>query len=307
MHYAEFVDTAVNATYLDEPVTDKVTSHGYETMYANLLLPLRDRLANAGRRMKILEIGLGCDMGSGKPGASALLWSRLLPTAERWMAELDGACVNRLGEERLKAHVLIGDQANATVLKQWVARTGGGFDVIVDDGGHANHQIVTSLEVLWPRALRPGGLYFIEDLHVSRADQRRWQTRAQHRQAVDFTVSDMLASWSDQLLSDRTTFPHADTVANRRAHEANRLMRRPHDLEFVFVQRDAAALGKLSRAGRVATRLHRQIPDIGGGPLRDGAQRAAAAALALAYRTEAAAGAARPLSSLNAPGVNRDQ
>ena len=67
-------------------------------------------------------------MGSGKPGASALLWSRLLPTAERWMAELDGACVNRLGEERLKARVLIGDQANATVLKQWVARTGGGFE-----------------------------------------------------------------------------------------------------------------------------------------------------------------------------------
>eukprot|EP01105_Mastigella_eilhardi_P006118 TRINITY_DN1772_c0_g1_i3.p2 TRINITY_DN1772_c0_g1~~TRINITY_DN1772_c0_g1_i3.p2 ORF type:complete len:118 (-),score=36.72 TRINITY_DN1772_c0_g1_i3:83-436(-) len=44
--------------------------------------------------------------------------------------------------------------------------SGGGFDVIVDDGGHSMRQQQTSLWHLW-RALRPGGTYVVEDLQTS--------------------------------------------------------------------------------------------------------------------------------------------
>ena len=127
---SEFVDTAVNTTHNEDHVTDKVTSHAYETMYATFLLPLRDRMAGeGGRRLKMLEIGIGCDMQGGSPGASATLWSKLLPTAERFMAELDGACVAKLGTKGLHVEgVLIGDQADERVVEGWVRQTGGGFD-----------------------------------------------------------------------------------------------------------------------------------------------------------------------------------
>lgn len=44
---------------------------------------------------------------------------------------------------------------------------GGGFDVIIDDGGHNNFQQFNSFIVLFLHALKPGGVYFIEDLQVS--------------------------------------------------------------------------------------------------------------------------------------------
>lgn len=37
-----------------------------------------------------------------------------------------------------------------------------------DDGGHYNHQIFNSFATLWYKALKPGGVYFIEDLRFSR-------------------------------------------------------------------------------------------------------------------------------------------
>ncbi len=54
--------------------TDKVASHTYQMMYGMLLVPLIRKSA----RVKMLEIGLGCDVGGG-PGKSAMLWRNLLP------------------------------------------------------------------------------------------------------------------------------------------------------------------------------------------------------------------------------------
>jgi hypothetical protein len=38
-------------------------------------------------------------------------------------------------------------------------------DIIIDDGGHAMTQLITSFEVLYPY-LKEGGLYLLEDLHT---------------------------------------------------------------------------------------------------------------------------------------------
>jgi len=35
------------------------------------------------------------------------------------------------------------------------------FDIIIDDGGHENHQIYNSLEFLFPEALAPGKGHYV--------------------------------------------------------------------------------------------------------------------------------------------------
>lgn len=51
-------------------------------------------------------------------------------------------------------------------MNEVVEKSGGKFDIIIDDGGHLYPQQKASFEVLWAQ-LTPGGLYFIEDLQVS--------------------------------------------------------------------------------------------------------------------------------------------
>lgn len=65
-----------------QPVTDKISVHTYESMYS---FYFEARGARRYRKLKILEIGLGCDMGYG-PGASAKLWRKYFPESEVWFA-----------------------------------------------------------------------------------------------------------------------------------------------------------------------------------------------------------------------------
>lgn len=71
-------------------------------------------LAASPNPVKLLEIGMGCDMHY-EPGASATLWPKLLPNAEIWMAEHDAACIDESVKRGLMPkgiRTLIGDQAD---------------------------------------------------------------------------------------------------------------------------------------------------------------------------------------------------
>ena len=150
-----FYDTAMA---MPPPTTDKVRDHAYEISYGSFVLPLS---ATRGRPLKMLEIGLGCNMAYG-PGASVRLWKTLLPNATLWEAEYDRPCVESSQSRGLLRgiNVLTGDQANRMVLRRWVRQSGGAFDVVIDDGGHLNSQVLTSWEELWPEVI-PGGLYVL--------------------------------------------------------------------------------------------------------------------------------------------------
>ena len=120
--------------------------------------------------MKFLEIGLGCNMRYG-PGASVAVWKKLFPKANLWEAEYDASCVEKSkAEGKLEGlNTLTGDQMDIHTLDKWIEESGGAdFDVVIDNGGHQQCQIWTTFMKLWPK-LNPGGLYFIEDLHVSRS------------------------------------------------------------------------------------------------------------------------------------------
>ncbi len=145
----------------------------------------------------MLEVGLGCDMSYG-PGASVKVWKEYLhPDTVIWMAEKDADCVekhrNKTSMQGIK--IVTGDQKDPETLKRWVQQTWGDFDVIIDDGGHTNLMIKHTLDAFWP-VLKPGGLYFIEDLQMGR-NSLRWK---QDRLEGDKTMADVIESWVEALI-----------------------------------------------------------------------------------------------------------
>jgi len=202
------------------PVTDKVTTHSYQIMYGRFLLPYYQQNPS----MKMLEIGLGCNMHYG-PGASTAVWKELFPEAELWEAESNFQCVEKHRDDTLKGfYVLTGDQGDDAVLDSWVELSGGNFDVVIDDGGHQNCQIWHSFLKLWP-TVKPGGLYFIEDLQVGKWPSYRKQTTA--KCGEDLIVMEKLKEYMDVLIhSDQKT----EFVKS--------------DIEFIFCQHEACVVGK---------------------------------------------------------------
>ena len=130
-------------------------------------------------------------------GASALLWLKFLHADdELWLAEYDGKCsmvtkATKLADDRV--HMLVGDQGSYADLNRWVAESGGEFDLIVDDGGHGNDMWLHSFEVLWNKALRPGGFYFIEDLCFSR--NKYFDSKSK------VIMADIIKEWIEQLMT----------------------------------------------------------------------------------------------------------
>jgi len=218
----DYVDLFIRTAKALSPITDKVTTHTYQVMYGQYLLPYYYK----NPKMKMLEIGLGCDMNYG-PGASVALYKKLFPEAELWEAEFNANCVE---ESKKKGQLdgintLTGDQGNDTVLDGWIETSGGNFDVVIDDGGHQNCQIWHSFMKLWP-TVKPGGLYFIEDMQVA----NNFGYRKAHTNKCDgnLIVPEKLKLFFDNLMYD---------------------VKRKSDLQFMFCQSEACVLGKSINGG----------------------------------------------------------
>ena len=230
-------------------------------MYGPFLSPLRSR-----RRLKLLEIGLGCDMDYG-PGASVALWRSYFGAMgeglELWMAEYDAACADKYRHSHGGGpggyRTLVGDQGDAETVRRWVRESGsseeaGGtpFDVVVDDGSHRNADILTSFSVLWPR-VAAGGLYFIEDLQVGRSAQFQNGGAAGGGGGTDDSdatpvVADVVHDWLEQLLIDPRIHRRADgrVIAGGRDDGDEHVQRQPlpEGLAFVHCVDEACVFGK---------------------------------------------------------------
>lgn len=142
--------------------TDKV-GNGYVKIYEMWLAPWRHQPIN------FLEIGLGCDQQYG-PGKSLNLWEDYFTHRDARVSflEVDGACVKAHNIHLRNGTIFVGSQEDEAVLRK-IAIEGhahGGYDVIVDDGGHTMKQQLDSLKALWP-VVSSGGMYVIEDIHTS--------------------------------------------------------------------------------------------------------------------------------------------
>ncbi len=109
-----------------------------------------------GQPLKLLEIGV-------QNGGSLEIWSKYLPAGSTVTGiDIDSRCA-ALPYAR-DVRVLIGDAADPEVLETLLP--GETFDVIIDDGSHVSPEVIATFEACVKR-LRPGGLYFVEDLHAS--------------------------------------------------------------------------------------------------------------------------------------------
>lgn len=199
---ADFIEAAKKSANYTE-TTDKVSTHSYQIMYGTYLIPAIQshkhdlKTKKTDRKFKFFEIGMGCSMDY-SPGKSVLLWQYLLGNiGDLWMAEYDVPCVEKFiaGGHMNGFRLVSGDQGDPDVLRRWVKETGGEFDVIIDDGSHKNKDIKATFDVLFNEALRPGGLYFIEDLQVS--------TNPPWMEGFRSTMSTVIQAWAENLMIPR--------------------------------------------------------------------------------------------------------
>lgn len=125
--------------------SDKRTGqNGYTPTYERYLSTWRTR------PFRLLEIGV-------YRGASLRMWETYFPHADIIGLDIDDTCA---AIEFERARVIIGNQSKPKMLHSL-----GAFDVVIDDGSHVCNDQIASFMALFPSVL-PGGLYFIEDVHV---------------------------------------------------------------------------------------------------------------------------------------------
>lgn len=126
--------------------TDKGSiKHQYTKIYEQYLGALRKKPG-----VRLLEIGIAC-------GSSLKTWARYFADAQVIGMDVREAC-SGLCRGYSNISVRIGDARRE--------RQPETFDVIIDDGSHISADIVEMFRTNWP-SLKPGGLYFIEDLRCT--------------------------------------------------------------------------------------------------------------------------------------------
>ena len=128
--------------------TDKSSDHHYYTRAYEQYLGTK-RMATRS----VLEIGIF-------KGSSMKMWEEYFPEASIYGIDIDPSTTQYQGGRR---QVFIGDQADFNFLNLVVQKTGGNFDLVIDDGIHKMNYVIKSFVTLFP-AVAPGGLYVIEDM-----------------------------------------------------------------------------------------------------------------------------------------------
>ena len=136
--------------------TDKASDgHNYTKVYQQYLEPLRSR------PLLIFELGVGGYQHPDRGGESLKLWYNYFPHAQ--IIGID--CYEKTGLTNDRVEIVKGSQDDAALMAKLVSQYGQP-DLIVDDASHLTDLTVKSFEILFPM-LKPGGLYFCEDVHTS--------------------------------------------------------------------------------------------------------------------------------------------
>ena len=121
----------------------------YLAEYERLFGPMRNA------PLRLLEIGV-------RFGASMFLWAEYFPNATIVGLDIDKKPENFPTEKRV--HFIQGSQDDPATLDLCAILAGGQFDIIIDDASHIGRLSASSFSHLFPRALKPGGFYVIEDI-----------------------------------------------------------------------------------------------------------------------------------------------
>lgn len=163
--------------------TDKSSNfHNYTEVYSQYFAELRNK------PITFLEIGI-------YKGHSVMLWEKYFPHAELHFIDISDTLIEYY-TPRAQYHFI--DQADIPALQKFAKDIKGGFDIIIDDGGHLMSQQINSFKALFPY-LKSGGLYIVEDLHTSYWQHFGGQGDTIHPQAGPGTAIEFLTRLVDDL------------------------------------------------------------------------------------------------------------
>jgi len=145
----------IYSTYSETPGLDHYTQYG--PAYDENIHHLREKAVAEKSKVRVLEIGV-------QSGGSTRVWKRYFRGTLAYVGlDIDPRCkMFQSVEEGI--NIVIGSQLDKKVLAD-VCTKYGPFDLVVDDGGHTNQMMVTSLNTLW-NCMKDDGVYVIEDLHA---------------------------------------------------------------------------------------------------------------------------------------------
>jgi demethylmacrocin O-methyltransferase len=132
--------------------TEHYEKHGYTEVY--------DKYIPEIGKFELLEIGIW-------HGDSLRMWKEYNPELDIFAIDIDPNVLNFIHTNDF--NISIGDQSNEELLNSIVLKSGP-LDFIIDDGSHVHEHILSSFKVLWEH-VKPGGYYFIEDLHAAYAQR----------------------------------------------------------------------------------------------------------------------------------------
>jgi len=146
--------THIFETYNEGPGLDHFWNYAPE--YDENINQLRKWAVSKGKKVKMVEIGV-------QSGGSTRVWKRYFRgTLEYIGIDINPKCKQFESiDEGIR--IEIGSQLSTKFLSS-LCSTYGPFDLVVDDGGHTNEMISTSLASLWP-CLNDNAVYVIEDLY----------------------------------------------------------------------------------------------------------------------------------------------
>jgi hypothetical protein len=135
--------------------TDKGGNHKYTQHYQRYFQPIK------GRKLNLLEIGVGGYENSDQGGESLRMWKAYFRSSR--IIGIDVYDKTHFREERIDIRRC--DETDSESLRH-LSSEYGGFDIVIDDGSHVNENVVKTFHLLFP-LLRPNGIYVVEDTQTA--------------------------------------------------------------------------------------------------------------------------------------------
>ena len=136
--------------------TDKASDgHNYTKVYETYLEKHRQD------PLLVVELGIGGYHYPDRGGESLRLWFDYFPHAR--IVGVDIYDKPGMGNDRV--HIVKGGQNDPEIMTQ-IVQALGQPDLVIDDASHRCDLTISAFETWFP-ALKPGGLYFCEDVHTS--------------------------------------------------------------------------------------------------------------------------------------------